>query len=348
MRYSTYKKSILAMSAAAALLTAPMAAFAQAPAAAPAAGATVPTVGNIRGNSALLSIDPALVEGGKSRIAKMDATRIQTGRGGDAKMPGYKIIGDTYSVGTANATAYLIKTTDGLILLDTTWERTTPWVVDNIKALGFNPADIKVILGSHSHGDHIGGMALIKTLAPNAKLYVMDADAPIIERGTPNRNGAPGFSVKPAKVDVVVKDGAKIALGETMVTAWKTAGHTPGATSYEWKQTEGGKTYNVVLVGSQQAAENLIPGTYPGIADDQVLGWTRLLSLRADVWMGGHPWQHDDPDKYNELVANPKVNPYIDPLGYKELIAARAYDFVLSLRKQQAAAGMRPTAGPQQ
>jgi metallo-beta-lactamase class B len=293
--------------------------------------------GQIRGNSALLHIDPKLVEAGKIRIAKMDAARITAQRAGLKVDPAFHVIGNTYSIGTNSSTSYLIKTTDGLILMDATFPNTAPMVAENIKALGFKLADIKVLLGSHSHGDHVGGMAFFRRAAPNAKLYVMDADAPIVEKGVKNRNGE-GWSIEPVKVDQVVHDGEKITLGDVTITAYKTAGHTPGATSYEWKTTEGGKTYDVVLVGSQQAAEKLVPEGYPGIADDQVLAWTRLLSLRPDVWFGGHEWQHDNVDKYAALKAGVKPNPYIDPVGYRELISARAYDFVQELRRQQAAA----------
>ena len=327
MTHNKYCATLFAAAIAVAAVAVPMTVSAQ--------PATQP--GQIRGNSALLHIDPALVEAGKIRIAKMDAARISAQREGIKNFPFFKVLGNTYSVGTNNSTSYLIKTSDGLILLDTTYVNTAPFLAANIKALGFNVADIKILLGSHSHGDHVGGMAYFKRLAPNAKLYVMDADAPIVEKGVRNRNGE-GWSVEPVKVDKVVHDGEKISLGDVTITAYKTAGHTPGATSYEWKTTEAGKTYSVVLVGSQQAAEKLVPEGYPGIADDQVLAWTRLLSLRPDVWFGGHTWQHDNVDKYEALKADPSKNPFIDPVGYRELISARAYDFVQELRRQQAAA----------
>ena len=315
-----------------------MGTLAQSPA--PTAGAPA-QIGNIRANSQLLHIDPATIEAGRARIAKMDLERIKAGKAGLKVDPAFKVIGNTYSIGTNSSTSYLIKTSEGLILMDATFANTAPGLAENIKKLGFNTADIKVLLGSHSHGDHVGGMAYFQKLAPNAKLYVMDADAPIVEKGVRDRSGQ-GWSVEPVKVAKVVQDGEKITLGDVTVIAYKTAGHTPGATSYEWKTTEGGKTYSIVLVGSQQVAEKLIPEGYPGIVDDQILGWTRLLSLRPDVWFGGHEWQHDNVDKYESLMAHPGTNPYIDPAGYRELIAARANEFVLELRKQQVAAGMRP------
>ena len=314
-------------------------------AASPASAQTAAPIGQIRSNSALLHIDPALVQGGRARIAKMDAARISVSRGGQQKSPGFHVIGNTYSVGTANQACYIIKTSDGLILIDTTFERTVPWVADNIQSLGFKLSDIRIILGSHSHADHEGGLAWMKEHAPNAKLMIMDTDAPILEKGVSGPPGHEDFGMRPVKVDRVLHDGEKVQLGDVTVIAWKTAGHTPGATTYEWKTTAGGKTYDVVDVGSQQAAEKLIPEGYPGIVDDQILGWSRLLSLRPDVWFGGHTWQHDELTKYAALKAGAQPNPYIDPQGYRELIAARAYDFVQELHRQQAAAAGKSQGG---
>ena len=103
MRNRTDKTSILAMSAAAALLAAPLVGFAQAPA--PAAGAPA-QIGSIRANSQLLHIDPALVEAGRARIAKMDLERIKAGQAGLKVDPPFKVIGNTYSIGTNSSTSW--------------------------------------------------------------------------------------------------------------------------------------------------------------------------------------------------------------------------------------------------
>jgi metallo-beta-lactamase class B len=298
----------------------------------------------IEPNSPLAKLDHSLVAAGKVRIARMDAERVETQKGGDAEVPPFKLVGNTYSVGIKAVTSYVIKTSDGLILVDMTYDRTAPWVAKAIESLGFRLSDIKIILGSHSHGDHVGGMAYFKAHAPQAKVMIMDADAPILEKGVPGRGPGGTGGIPPVKVDRVLKDGDKITLGDTTLTAWKTAGHTPGATSLEWKQTENGKTYNVVLVGSQFTA---IEG-YPGVKEDQIKTWNRYLSLNADIWVGGHTWQHEQRPKYAALIyGDPAVNPFYDPQGYRELIAARAEEFLERLRNPAAPDSRgRPAGAP--
>jgi metallo-beta-lactamase class B len=318
-----------------ALVAVTVAALAAGQAQAASAPATVP-IARIAKDSPLLSIDPEEIACGRPIISRMDATRITTSWE-DRKFPSFKVVGNTYSVGIAAVTAYLITTSEGLILIDTTWEETAPWVAEAIEKQGFKLEDIKIILGSHAHADHQGGSAWMKSHAPNAKLMIMEGDAEIVEAGTPPY-GAGGRAMPPVKVDHVLHDGEKVALGDVTVTVWKTAGHTIGASSFEWQTSENGKTYDVLLVGSQQAAEKLVPEGYPGIVADQISGWTRLLSLKPDIWFGGHTWQHDNIDKYEAMLAEPGSNPFVDPQGYRCLIAARAYDFVEDLKRQQAAA----------
>lgn len=287
----------------------------------------------IAADSPLLKIDQREVACGRPLIARMDATRITTGWD-DRKFPSFKVVGNTFSVGIAAVTAYLIKTSDGLILIDTTWEETAPWVAEAIEKQGFKLTDIKIILGSHAHADHQGGSAWMKAHAPNAKLMIMAGDAETVEAGAPPDAGG-GRSMPPVKVDHVLRDGEKVTLGDVTVTAWKTAGHTRGASSFEWQTHENGKTYDILLMGSQQAAEKLVPEGYPGIVSDQISGWTRLLAMEPDVWFGGHSWQHDNIDKYEAMLTDPGTNPFVDPEGYRCLVAARAFDFVEELKKQK-------------
>ncbi|MBO9694598.1 MAG: metallo-beta-lactamase [Sphingopyxis sp.] len=295
-----------------------------------------PAPATIAPDSPLLHIDPAEVACGRPAIALMDATRTTTGWD-HRKFPAFKVVGNTYSVGISAVTAYLIRTSDGLILIDTTFDETAPWVAESIEKLGFKLDDIKIILGSHAHLDHQGGSAWMKTRVPGAKLMIMEGDAETVEKGAPGVAGI-GRGMPPVKVDQVLRDGDKVTLGDVTVLVWKTAGHTPGASSFEWKTTENGETYDVLLMGSQQAAEKLVPEGYPGIVKDQIEGWEKLLSLKPDVWFGGHPWQHNNVDKYEAMLAEPGSNPFIDPKGYRCLVAARAFDFVEELKKQEAAA----------
>jgi len=305
--------------------------------------ATTPTVAVIPADSPLLSIDPQLIQCGRPLIAQMDATRITTSWQ-NRSFPGFKVIGNTYSVGITAVTAYLIDTGDGLILIDTTFSETAPMVAEAIGNLGFDIQDIKIILGSHAHADHQGGTSWFLERVPNAQLMILEGDAATVEAGVPGQPGR-GAGMPAAHVNRVLHDGDVVSLGNTQIKVWKTAGHTPGASSFEWTETVDGRPYTVFLLGSQQAAEELEPEGYPGIVADQIAGWTRLLSIQPDVWFGGHSWQHNNIDKYEAMLVDPASNPFIDPEGYRCLVAARAYDFVQELARQRAAAaagGDRP------
>ena len=216
-----------------------------------------PAPATIASGSPLLHIDPAEVACGRPAIALMDATRTTTGWD-HRKFPAFKVVGNTYSVGISAVTAYLIKTSEGLILIDTTFDETAPWVAESVEKLGFKLTDIKIILGSHAHLDHQGGSAWMKAHVPGAKLMIMEGDAETVEKGAPGVTGI-GRGMPPVKVDQILHDGDKVTLGDVTVLVWKTAGHTPGASSFEWKTTENGKTYDVLLMGSQQGAEKLLP-----------------------------------------------------------------------------------------
>ncbi len=304
--------------------------------ASPLAAQPAASIPEIPRNSPLLKLDPKMVACGKRIIAQMDATRITTGWE-NQKFPAFRVIGNTYSVGIKAVTAYLIKTNDGLILIDTTWAETAPWVGESIEKLGFKLSDIKIILGSHAHPDHIGGNTWMKAHAPNAKLMIMDTDAPVMEQGTPARGGL--AAVPGVKVDRILHDGDKVTLGDVTVDIWKTAGHTPGATSFLWRTAQGNKTYTVMIVGSQFVANPLVPVVYPGVVRDQIDSWTKILSFKPDVWFGGHTWQHDNIDKYEAMLVDPKAaNPFVDPKSYQCLAAARSQEFVEALAKQRAAA----------
>jgi metallo-beta-lactamase class B len=140
-------------------------------------------------------------------------------------------------------------------------------------------------------------------------------------------------------VDRVLHDGDQVVLGDTVLTAHKTAGHTRGCTSWSLKVIEAGKSYDVVIVGSP----NVNPGyklvnnlTYPEIADDYARGFRVLKSLPCDVFLGAHGSYYDMEAKHAKLNTG-GANPYIDPAGYKDYVQERESAFLSELQKQTAA-----------
>jgi metallo-beta-lactamase class B len=245
--------------------------------------------------------------------------------------PAYKVIGNIYFVGTDDLGSFLITTPEGNILINSDFDDTVPQIKASVEKLGFKFTDIKILLGSHAHGDHMEGDARVKELS-GAQVFVMEQDVPAISRMTPGN--------KPHPIDRVLHDGDEVKLGRTTLVAHLTPGHTKGCTTWTMKTTENGKTYNVVILGSI----GVNPGymlvnnkDYPQIADDYVKGFKVLRSLPCDVFLGSHGRFYDMHEKYAKLEKG-GPNPFIDPAGYKAHLDLQEKNFRAKLAEQQKAA----------
>jgi metallo-beta-lactamase class B len=243
--------------------------------------------------------------------------------------PAHKIIGNIYFVGPQALGSFLITTPAGNILINSDFEVTVPVIRASIEKLGFKMTDIKILLGSHAHGDHMEGDALIKELS-GAQVIAMEQDVPALRKMQPGG--------KPHPIDKIIKDGDTVTLGGTTLTAHLTPGHTKGCTTWTLKATEGGKTYDVVIVGSMgvnPGVDLVTNKDYPQIADDYVRTFKVMKSLACDVPLGSHPGMYNMKEKYAKLGKGP--NPYIDPEGYRTEIDINENVFKSTLAKQKAA-----------
>ena len=260
--------------------------------------------------------------------------------------PPYRIIGNIYYVGSQGLASYLITTPEGNVLINSNLEKSVPMIRESIEKLGFRFSDTKILLISHAHWDHCAGSEAVKELT-GAKYMVMDADVPAIEDGGRINFGRDAkfaesgtSQYQPAKVDRVLHDGDQVKLADTVLTAHLTPGHTKGTTTWTMRVADGGKTYNVVIVGSP----NVNPGyklvnnaRYPQIASDYERMFRVLKSLPCDIFLGAHGDYYGMEAKYARMKeGNP--NPFIDPDGYKSYIAEREQTFRAELAKQTAAA----------
>ena len=255
--------------------------------------------------------------------------------------PAHHIIANIYYVGTKGQANYLITTPKGNILINPGTEKNPPMIKASIAKLGFKYADTKILLISHAHFDHDAGSAqVIKDTG--AKYEVMDADVPVVESGGKidfNYGDKGGVNLyPPTKVDRVLHDGDTVSLGGTVLTAHKTPGHTKGCTTWTMPAKDGGKTLNVVIVGSP----NVNPGyilvgnkKYPNIAQDYEKTFRVLKALPADVFLGAHGDYYGLPAKYAKLKPG-APNPFIDPDGYKAYVTDREAAFRKELARQQA------------
>lgn len=254
----------------------------------------------------------------------------------DEPFPPHRIADNLYYVGTKGLASYLITTTNGHILVNSSFERTVPLIRANVEKLGFRFNDIKVLLTSHAHSDHAAGLALVRELT-GARVEVMEGDTRVIASGGRGQYlYQEGW--RPCVVDRVLKDGDTVTLGEARLTARLTPGHTRGCTTWLMKARNGGKTWDVVIVGSP----NVNPGyelvtnrDYPEIADDYAKTFRLLQSLPCDIFLGAHGNYYGMEAKYARLQESPKTNPFIDPKGYQAYVEDRANAFRETARKQQ-------------
>lgn len=250
----------------------------------------------------------------------------------------FRIIGNVYYVGASDITSFLIATPEGHILLDSGFAETVPQIRRNIISLGFRLEDVKFLINSHAHIDHAGGLAELKELT-KARLLASAADAALLANGGKGDFGLVGerFSFKPVKADRILRDGDKVKLGGTVLTARLTPGHTKGCTTWTTRVSDHGKNYNVVFVGSTSAPGYRLVGNaeYPNIVADYEQTFRRLKKLPADVFLGSHGRFFGLQEKIKLLGQNPNQNPFVDPRGYKDFLEQAEKDFQAQLKEQR-------------
>jgi metallo-beta-lactamase class B len=257
-------------------------------------------------------------------------------------LPPFRIAGNLYYVGSKGLASYLITTPKGHILINSNLEAGVPLLQESIAKLGFKIADVKVLLISHAHWDHDAGSAAIKKLS-GASYMVMDGDVPVVESGGKTDfqyNSKPEWLYPPTKVDRVLHDGDEVVLGGTTLVAHLTPGHTRGCTTWTMKVTDGGKAYDVVIIGSP----NVNPGyklvgnqAYPKIAEDYQRMFRVLKALPVDFFLGAHGGYFGMDEKLSRSKPG-QPSPFIDRAGYKKFVEDKELAFRQELEKQQAAA----------
>jgi metallo-beta-lactamase class B len=217
--------------------------------------------------------------------------------------PPHKIIGNIYYVGTRTLSSFLIVTSRGNILIDSTYERNVSGIEKSVAQLGFKFSDIKILLGNHAHGDHQEGDALVKQLT-GARVMAMAEDVPALQAIKPGGKEHP--------IDGTLHDGESVTLGGTTLVAHLTAGHTRGCTTWTMKAQEGGRTYNVVINCSLRSPAVLTPA----IVSEFNRSFKLVRSLPCEVPLGDHAAQYGMQAKYAKLQKG-GPNPFIDAAGCK-------------------------------
>lgn len=250
----------------------------------------------------------------------------------------FKIGENLYYVGSSDLTAYLFVTKAGLIVLDGGEAATGRQIVANIRTLGFDPAQVKILLNTHQHFDHAAGLAEVRKAAPGAKLYASAADGPIIAaggKGDPFLKGK-AYEYEPVPVAKTLRDGEKVTLGGWTLTAHVTGGHTAGCTTWTFPVTVAGQ----VRQGLVHCSSSVLPGyklgkteTYPGITAAYEKSFATWKSLPCEVFLGSHARFFGMNAKKKALDAG-KPDAFVDPEGCKAFYGQQEAAFRAELKRQ--------------
>jgi metallo-beta-lactamase class B len=235
-------------------------------------------------------------------------------------VPPFRIADNLYYVGVKGVASYLIVTPDGDMLLDAGFRETVPLVEASIRKLGFHVEDVHILLLSHAHFDHAGGLAAMKS-ATHARLLASPGDAPLLERG-----GRDDFAFgdrgrfPPVKPDGLLQNGVPVRLDGVEMTPHFTPGHTKGCTTWTTTVRDRGQERHVVFACSLSTPGYQVVNNpkYPGMLQDYKTSIATMRGLPCDIFLAAHPEQFGMDLKLAELQKHPDgPNPFVDPAGYK-------------------------------
>lgn len=211
---------------------------------------------------------------------------------GDAAPPA-RIFGGTYYVGTCGITVLLVTSSDGHVLIDGAVAEAVPSILANIRALGFDPRDVKLIVGTHEHMDHMGGFARLKA-ATGARLMVREPARAVVETGQVDARD-PQFGITagmtPVAVDAIYDHGEVLRVGDVALTAVATPGHTDGGTSWHWRSCEDTRCLGIAYLDSLSAvsADAYRFSDHPERVAPFAETFARVRAIPADLFMTAHP-----------------------------------------------------------
>lgn len=246
----------------------------------------------------------------------------------------FRIAGNLYYIGSNELSSFLITTADGHIVIDTGAAETLPQVLQNIGRLGFRAEDVKLILTSHAHYDHVGGVAAMKRLT-RAKVVISSDDARLAARGGKD-DPQFGDSVmfEPFKADRVIRDLEPVRLGDVELTPHLTRGHTKGCTTWSMHVDDGGTQREAIFICSVTAPDYKLVGNaaYPDAIDDYRASFRRLRELKPEIFLAAHGSFFGLMNKKDLLGS--ATNPFVDPEGYAAFVDRSEREIEKKIAKQ--------------
>jgi metallo-beta-lactamase class B len=235
----------------------------------------------------------------------------------------FRIVGNLYYVGTYDLACYLITTPQGNILINTGLAESVGLIRSNVESLGFKFSDIKILLATHAHFDHVAGMADIKKIT-GAQMMIHEKDAQALADGGNSDFifGGKGSTFKPVKADRLLHNNDTVKLGDMQIVVLNHPGHTQGANSFLFDVRDDSITYRVLIANMPTMQEQTdLKGmtAYPDIAKDYAYTFDALKKLKFDIWLSSHASQfrlhqkHKPGDAYRPAA-------FSDRAGYDETV----------------------------
>ena len=265
----------------------------------------------------------------------------------EGAMEPFRILGNTWFVGTRPASSHLIDTGAGLILLDSGYQESLYLVIDSIYRCGFKLKDLRYIIHSHGHIDHAAATAALVKLT-GAETLIGAADCRLVDGTRPELTWAPEYNMaypEPFQPDRLLHDGDRIELGNVVIDCMETPGHTPGVISFFWDVEDHGKVYRAGTFGG--AGLNSMYSSYIRKYQLEKEDWRgafrrsirKAKQAKVDLFIGNHAGQNQTPERYQRLKAGDPLA-FVDPEAWgkfldnveKSLIALEAEDPLTAAR----------------
>lgn len=266
----------------------------------------------------------------------------------------FHILGNIYYVGTEGLAVFLVKGENGHVLIDGGLPGYEHIIIDNIKTLGFDIKDVKILLNTHAHFDHSGGLAALKE-ASGAELWASEGDVSALEGGFYlGFEDNADYAAPPVKVDRIIRDrqpdfeGEVIYLGDTpgkpMIRTDATPGHSRGCTSFRIFFDENNNEHHEALIfcSATVAANRLVnsdlgPPQYDGIVDDYRATFAKTRFWTPEIFLANHPETfHMKELREAQLAGNPRA--FLNRGAFQRYMAAKRRAFERQLAEQTAAA----------
>lgn len=223
--------------------------------------------------------------------------------------PPFRIAGNLYYVGTEDLSSYLIVTPKGDILINTGLADSGPMIKRHIEKLGFKISDIKILMATHAHFDHVGAMAALKKMT-GAQVYIHAADARVLADGgfSDYAFGGKNSTFAPLPADHLLHNNDVVKLGGTNITVLHHPGHTKGACSFLFDVRDQNRSYRVLIANMPSVLDEArFPGmpNYPYIGKDYDYTFGAMRKVQFDIWLASHASQfnmekkHKPGDAYN-------------------------------------------------